>query len=571
MKKRIIAMLLIIFIVLTVLVVVKYQMDIRASYERVLGKSSMVSTPYGDIEYTEGGAGPDVLVIHGGGGGYDQGELLARTVLGDGFRWIAPSRFGYLGSSLPEEATYDDQADAYIKLLDHLKVEKVAVVALSIGGPSALLLALKYPERVSSLTLVSAGATNVSDQEGKQGDKQGKMISKIMQSDVLYWATTNLFKKQFLQLMGANKEVIAALSPEQIEIMDQFIDYMNPAALRKSGAAFDHIAALPNERIAGIRIPTLVVHAKDDTLMPYKNAVFSSSTIPGARLLSFEKGGHLVMAIEEPVIRKEVYEHINISNTLNDIKKVEKVKAEDLSKYFVGYEGCFVLFDKNNNEYTVFNEPKSQKQVSPCSTFKVVNALVGLETKVLTDENTTFKWDGTIYSNRAWNNDQTLSSAISNSTFWYFQQNASKIGLDRMQDYLNRINYGNKNLSGGITEFWQQSALKISPREQVEILKRIYAYQVPISKTNIDIVKKVLVLSNENGTALSGKTGSGLKNGKFLPQGKDDEYVNGWFIGYVERNNNVYFFATNIEADKKATGSVAKDITLRILKDKALY
>ncbi len=196
MKNRIIALSVIIVIVLTVLVLVKYQRDIRVSYKRVQGKSSIVSTPYGNVEYTEGGVGPNVLVIHGGGGGYDQGEILARTVLGEEFRWIAPSRFGYLRSSLPEGATYDDQAHAYAKLLDHLKIEKVAVVALSAGGPSALLFALLHPERISSLTLISAGAANVSEQEGKQGEKQGKMLSNIMQRDFLYWVTVKLFKKQ---------------------------------------------------------------------------------------------------------------------------------------------------------------------------------------------------------------------------------------------------------------------------------------------------------------------------------------------------------------------------------------
>ena len=311
MKIKIIALLVTIIIILTVLVWVKYQREIQVAYERVEGKSKIVSTSYGDVEYTEGGVGPNVLVIHGGGGGYDQGEIIARTVLSDEFRWIAPSRFGYLRSSLPKEATYDDQAHAYAKLLDHLHVEKVAVVALSAGGPSAELFALLYPERVSSLTLISAGATNVSEPEGKQGDKQGKMISSIMQRDFSYWITGKLFKKQFMQLMGANKEVIASLSPQQIEVMEQIIDYMNPAAPRKSGANFDHYAALPNERIAGIRTPTLVIHAKDDTLQPYQNAVFSSSTIPGARLLSFEKGGHFVVTIEESIVRSEIYKHIS--------------------------------------------------------------------------------------------------------------------------------------------------------------------------------------------------------------------------------------------------------------------
>ena len=111
-------------------------------------------SPYGDIEYTEGGSGPAVLVIHGSGGGYDQGELLAQAVLGEQFHWIAPSRFGYLRSTFREGATFDDQAHAYAYLLDRLGIRKVAVVALSHGGPSALLFAVLHPERVSSLTLI---------------------------------------------------------------------------------------------------------------------------------------------------------------------------------------------------------------------------------------------------------------------------------------------------------------------------------------------------------------------------------------------------------------------------------
>jgi bla regulator protein BlaR1 len=260
-----------------------------------------------------------------------------------------------------------------------------------------------------------------------------------------------------------------------------------------------------------------------------------------------------------------------ISNISANVSKNEKSTLEDLSSYFTGYDGCFVLFDQNKNEYSIYNEPKSQKQVSPCSTFKIVNALIGLETKVLTDENTTFNWDGTVYQNTVWNKDQTLESAITNSTFWYFQQNASKVGTERMQNYVNKTEYGNMDITGGITRFWEQSSLKISPKEQVEMLRKIYTYQIPFSKENIDIVKGILILSKEDDAVLSGKTGSGLKDsGRFIPQGADDEYIIGWFVGYIEKDNNVYYFATNIEGEKGAYGGKAKEITLKILKDKKL-
>jgi 2-hydroxy-6-oxonona-2,4-dienedioate hydrolase len=146
------------------LVALAFQRDMRHAYERIGARGQVIASPFGDIEFVEGGrhgASVAVLMVHGSGGGWDQGELLARAALGDDtpLRWIAPSRFGYLRSTFKRGATFDDQAHAYAHLLDHLGVERVAVVALSHGGPSALLFAALHPERVSSLTLVSAGVT----------------------------------------------------------------------------------------------------------------------------------------------------------------------------------------------------------------------------------------------------------------------------------------------------------------------------------------------------------------------------------------------------------------------------
>lgn len=256
------------------------------------------------------------------------------------------------------------------------------------------------------------------------------------------------------------------------------------------------------------------------------------------------------------------------SNTSKNLKNTEKVLYEDLSKYFTGYEGCFVLFDKNKDEYTIFNYQKSQKQVPPCSSFKIMNSLIGLETKVLEDENTIFKWDGTKYNIESWNRDHTLKTAISNSVVWYYQKLAAQVGEKKMQDFLNKVNYGNKDISGGITKFWLQSSLKISPKEQVDILRKFYDYQLPFSKRNIDIVKNIIVLSDKSGIKLSGKTGSGS-----MPN--SEKYINGWFVGYIEKGNNVYIFVTNIEANglsnNSAGGQEAKEITLKILKDKSLF
>lgn len=248
------------------------------------------------------------------------------------------------------------------------------------------------------------------------------------------------------------------------------------------------------------------------------------------------------------------------------IPRREKVVYEDLSSYFDGYDGTFVLYDLKKRTYTGYNKEKSEKRVSPNSTFKIPHALVGLQTGVLQDADTVLRWDGTEYPFPEWNRDQTLTEAIQNSTIWYFQEVAQRVGPVREKRYLQAFRYGNRDLSGGLTNFWLQSSLKISPKEQVDFLRRFYTYHLPVSKRNIDIVKEILVLEEKNGALLSGKTGTGWKDAELngIP-------INGYFVGYVEKDGNAYFFATNIEAEDHATGGNAKAITLQILRDKKLF
>lgn len=310
MFRRVLRWIAIGLIAAVVLVTAAYLWDMNRSYERIRGKSTVLPSPYGDIEYTEGGSGPSVLVIHGSGGGYDQGELLAHAVLGEQFHWITPSRFGYLRSTSHEGASFDDQAHAFAYLLDHLGIKKVAVVAMSHGGPSALLFAVLHPERISSLTLISCGVASSATQDQAQANQKGEILMTIFKYDPLYWAITKLFKGQLMELMGANDAVIADLTPEQRELADQIIDYMNPVSPRSAGAAFDNKATMPNERIAAIQAPTLIFHATDDTLQLYHNAEFAASTIPDAKLVSFERGGHLLIIVEQSTIRSATQKHI---------------------------------------------------------------------------------------------------------------------------------------------------------------------------------------------------------------------------------------------------------------------
>jgi pimeloyl-ACP methyl ester carboxylesterase len=294
--------------------VTSYRRDMQAAHERVGGRGSVLASPFGDIEFTQGGQGPPVLVVHGSGGGFDQGELMVRAVLGDHVHWIAPSRFGYLRSTFHDGATFDDQAHAYVALLDHLRVDRVHVVALSHGGPSALLLAALHPDRVRSLTLISAGVASSTDASQMQSNRQGDMLTWIFQRDYRYWAITAAFRRQFFGVMGVNAEVVKRLTADQRQLADAVVDYMNPVSLRAAGVRFDNRAAMPNERIAAIRTPTLVVHARDDTLQQFRNAEYAAATIPGARLAAFERGGHLLMAVERTAIRRLVQAQVFASD-----------------------------------------------------------------------------------------------------------------------------------------------------------------------------------------------------------------------------------------------------------------
>lgn len=304
---RLIAIALVILVTVTAAV---YIQDIGRAYARIAGRSSVIDSPHGNIEFTMGGTGPAVLVIHGSGGGYDQGELIANSVLGDNFHWITPSRFGYLRSSFHLGATFDDQARVYAHLLDYLDISTVAVVALSHGGPSALLFAALYPERVSSLILISCGVSSSSDSNQDRANEKGDMLTTIYQHDLLYWGISRILKRQLMSLMGADDEVIAGLTPGQRQLIDQIIDYMNPVVPRSAGVAFDNMAALPNDRIAGIGAPTLILHASDDTLQLYRNAEFAAATIAGAQLNRFDRGGHFLIAIEQLTIRPLVQNFI---------------------------------------------------------------------------------------------------------------------------------------------------------------------------------------------------------------------------------------------------------------------
>lgn len=239
----------------------------------------------------------------------------------------------------------------------------------------------------------------------------------------------------------------------------------------------------------------------------------------------------------------------------------ENVEYKDFSKYFNEMDGSFVLYNLNLDHYTIYNKERSITRVSPNSTYKIYSALFALESGIINKDGIQ-KWDSTSYPYKEWNQDQTLTSAMTYSVSWYFQNLDRAIGINKMKYYFEKINYGNADLSAGINDYWLESSLLISPVEQVEILKKLYMNSLMFQPSNMDIVKDAIKIKEELGVILSGKTGTGTVNNRD---------VNGWFIGYVEKDQNTYIFATNLSGEDNANGSLAINITLSILKDEMIY
>jgi len=246
----------------------------------------------------------------------------------------------------------------------------------------------------------------------------------------------------------------------------------------------------------------------------------------------------------------------------------DNVLFQDLSQFFGNLEGSFVLYDVNTNTYTIHNREMSITRVSPNSTYKIISALIALETGLLDPNNSIRHWDGTPHPFNQWNQGHDLLSAMNYSVSWYFQdidtQIESKIGQNGLYNYLTRLSYGNRNLTNQTrdTDFWNESSLRISPVEQVAIMRNIYQNNTPFASQHVDTIKDVLTLTESDSTALTGKTGTGIINNR---------QTNGWFVGYVETGAHTLVFATYVQGEDSAGGSIAAEITLSILEGMGVF
>jgi beta-lactamase class D len=246
---------------------------------------------------------------------------------------------------------------------------------------------------------------------------------------------------------------------------------------------------------------------------------------------------------------------------------IESALAQDLSSIFKDTKGAFVLYDLKNNRYVRYNENRCRERFSPKSTFKIPNSLIGLETGVIRDADFVIQWDREKYPPQSdwsqyplnnWPKDQTLRSAFKYSVLWYYKELALRAGERQIKKYVTTFDYGNKDTSGRVDNFWLNNRLKISADEQVEFLKAFFAERLPVSQRSTRIVKDILVFEKTPAYTLSAKTGGGpIADGIYI----------GWFVGYLETKGNVYFFATNIEgASSTAIREKRIELTKQILK-----
>ncbi|MDM8160734.1 class D beta-lactamase [Labilibaculum sp. K2S] len=231
--------------------------------------------------------------------------------------------------------------------------------------------------------------------------------------------------------------------------------------------------------------------------------------------------------------------------------------SSDLERIFESEKinGCFTIYDLKNDARLSFNEERLDSTFLPASTFKILNSMIALETGVIKDEKEIIKWDSINRSYDEWNKDQNLESGLKYSTVWAYQELARRIGEKRMKYWVEASNYGNKNINGGIDVFWLKGDIRISPNQQIDFLQKLYFNQLPFSQKNQEIVKKIMIIEQTPDYTIRAKTGWAARINNQI----------GWYVGYLEKGENVYFFAINIDIKNSDDAPKRKIIVSKIL------
>lgn len=271
--------------------------DIREARARVAQGGKLVSTDAIALEYAEAGGGKPLLSIHGSGGGYDQGLLIARELVGEGYRVIAPSRFGYLGTPVPVDASVAAQADAHAALLDMLSIDKAVVVGASAGARSALEFALRHPTRISALVLIVPATYAPTNPVAIEPSRMSRLSLLIVNAgaDFAWWALERLTPSTLVRFLGVPPDVVAAGLLADKRRVAQLVGDVLPLSQRFRGINIDSTPDLQRPALETIAVPTLVISARDDLFNTLPAAQFAAAAIPHARLVTFDTGGHLLV------------------------------------------------------------------------------------------------------------------------------------------------------------------------------------------------------------------------------------------------------------------------------------
>jgi pimeloyl-ACP methyl ester carboxylesterase len=285
-----------------------YQRDIRQAHERISTGSQIAQTPCGLIEYAMAGDGPPVLVVHGAGGGYDQGLDFSEPLAKVGFRVIAISRFGYLRTPLPADASAVAQADAHACLLDALKIRRVAVIGASAGAPSSMQFALRQPDRCSALVLLvpAAYVPRIGGTPSMQTPHWTKFLfNTALKSDFLFWAAQRLFPSTVTRaILATPPAVIQNASADEQARVNEVLKHISPVSRRRLGLLNDAAvtSSLQRYELERIVAPTLVISMADDLFGTFDGARYTAEHIPHARFIGYPSGGHLWVGHQKDVV-----------------------------------------------------------------------------------------------------------------------------------------------------------------------------------------------------------------------------------------------------------------------------
>ncbi len=276
-------------------ITLSFRRDILSARARVSDRSLLIPTRHGPMEYAEAGSGPPLLMIHGTGGGFDQGLMFSREIVANGIRVIAPSRFGYLRSSWPADPSSERQADAFVDLLDRLKLGKVAVAGGSAGALSAVQFALRHPERTSALILIVPAANVEGHDPNQMSPAQEWLVRRLVTSDFLFWAARESFGERLIGLLLATDPSLLDKAPHERRRAYAILDRILPISARWRGMLNDAKLTGHPTRVdfPRLRVPLLLLSAQDDRFGTAPTARAIQRQVPGSRLIIYPTGGHI--------------------------------------------------------------------------------------------------------------------------------------------------------------------------------------------------------------------------------------------------------------------------------------